>query len=91
MGTRDATPSVHEHPCGHDCLCCEPGLQWCDRCEIAEVVIRRHHLGDMPREHVLARLYLSMAMTAGDSIPAVIAAAVDVFETAPREDVDASR
>lgn len=66
MNPRDVPQIEHEHPCGHDCECREWRSELCDRCELAEVVRRRHHLGDMPRGEILARLYLSMAMVAGD-------------------------
>lgn len=61
--------ATHEHPCGHDCLCGEPGAQWCDRCEIAEVMLRRHHLSNITRGQALARLYMAMRHQLGELEP----------------------
>lgn len=63
--TTSGTP--HEHPCGHECECHEPGAQWCDRCEIAEVMLRRHRMGDISRGLALAGLYRAMQRTLAEA------------------------
>ncbi len=56
---------MHTHPCGHDCECREPDSERCDRCELADVMIRRHNLANISRGEALARLYVAMSDVAG--------------------------
>jgi hypothetical protein len=63
MHMRETVPIDHTHACEHDCQCLEWTHQLCDRCELAEVVRRRHHLGDMPTGEILAKLFLAMAQS----------------------------
>jgi hypothetical protein len=77
METREPTPTRHEHPCGHECECREAPADLCDRCELANVMIRRHRLGTMSRGEALARLYLAMSITAGEGRVRLDGAVVD--------------
>jgi len=57
-------PPMHEHPCGHDCLCELDAEALCDRCAIAQVVMDRHPSAKLTMGEAIARLYLSLRMHA---------------------------